>query len=388
MSSHGLSDDQLRAVARGTGCRTAIKELVESRVSRNLLLLTDVVNRRPTGWGRPDAAISTLASTQIEDARTYRELVGDPLVGSWLHRAARNDHPLEREFLHLGNLAVAAAVRLGLDCRVTVWANDGGVTIPTLGTAVMPAVPSGPLEFVVTRGEPRLDEGSSFLPMRRLRPARDDPRFTVRIEDANPYRDGYHAPPSDRLTDAEYREWQKCFAAAWELITGYLHPHAVEIPAGLRVVVPLVDGGDGSSRSGTARESIGAMGATHPASPADFAVTVVHEFQHSKLSALLDLTPLYRLDGTELHTVPWRPDPRPTSGLIQGVYAFLAVAEAWQSFRAIPELAETATNQFRELRGQVDVGYRALATSRELTPAGIAFADEMRPRLDRLLSHS
>jgi uncharacterized protein len=128
------------------------------------------------------------------------------------------------------------------------------------------------------------------------------------------------------------------------------------------------------------------MGLTRPRSAADFAVTLVHEFEHSKLSGILDLIPLYRPDGTELHHAPWRKDPRPTSGLIQGVFAFLRVAETWHKFRAIPGLTETATAEFAAIREQVRVGYRSLTASAELTETGVRFVTAMRPTLDQLLA--
>ena len=56
-------------------------------------------------------------------------------------------------------------------------------------------------------------------------------------------------------------------------------------------------------------DAFGAFGLTRPASAADFAVTLVHEFQHSKLSALLDLVPLYDRGATRavLRAVADRP---------------------------------------------------------------------------------
>jgi HEXXH motif-containing protein len=96
--------------------------------------------------------------------------------------------------------------------------------------------------------------------------------------------------------------------------------------------------------------------------------------------------PLYEQDGSERHQVAWRQDPRPTSGLIQGVYAFLAVADAWDRLRAEPGLREIATAEFVTLREQVRGGYESLRASRELTAAGATFVDAMGPTLHRLLA--
>ena len=56
------------------------------------------------------------------------------------------------------------------------------------------------------------------------------------------------------------------------------------------------------------------------------AETLVHETQHLKLCALLDLVTLARPDDGRRYYAPWRPDPRPAGGLLQGAYAFLGVS--------------------------------------------------------------
>jgi HEXXH motif-containing protein len=58
--------------------------------------------------------------------------------------------------------------------------------------------------------------------------------------------------------------------------------------------------------------------------------TLVHEIQHLKLRALLDLITLTLPDDGSRYYAPWRPDPRPVSGLLQGAYAFLAVSVFWR----------------------------------------------------------
>ena len=119
---------------------------------------------------------------------------------------------------------------------------------------------------------------------------------------------------------------------------------------------------------------------TTPADPARFAVTIVHEFQHSKLGALLDLVPLYAPAGTRRLRVPWRPDPRPVGNALQGVYAFMSVAEMWGHLRADPDSAAEAERYFGAILGQVAEGLRALSAADEWTPAGLRFLAGMRAR--------
>ena len=44
----------------------------------------------------------------------------------------------------------------------------------------------------------------------------------------------------------------------------------------------------------------------YPSTAAEFAVTLVHEFQHSKLSAMLDLKPLIDPADDRRYFAPWQ----------------------------------------------------------------------------------
>jgi HEXXH motif-containing protein len=386
---HRLIPEDLSALASGLGGPLVVRELRASQLSRHLLLLKYVSEKWPADRRDLEAAVETLAAAQQCDLTTYTDLLGDPLVGAWLAsivrrlRSDRKEIPRSRDHFHLGALSASAAVRAGLDCEVMGYADQGRLTMPTLGAAALRGDVDGPVPIRVSGGQSSL-LGAGWQVLRRLTARYDGLACGVSIEDGNPYRNGYHAPPSERLSATEVGRWQDLFAEAWELICRFLPERAAELAVGLRAVVPLVDDGSGAARSGTARDSIWALGLTRPRSAVDFAITIVHEFQHSKLSAVLDLTDLYRKDGTERHFAPWRVDPRPTSGLIQGVYAFLGVADAWRGLRACRELEETATGQLATVREQVRVGLDALEASAELTLAGHSFTADMRKAVGRL----
>ena len=389
MRWHLLSPADLAALAAGHGGAPVVRELRTSQLSRHLLLLKYISERWPIEREGLDSAVAVLATAQQRDPLLYAELLGDPLVGAWLAtttrrlRAAESSAvPLSGDLLHLGAIAAAAAVRLQLDCELPAYARNGRLTLPTVGAA---AVPDGPTRIQVTGGRSVLLE-RGWQPLRRLTASHDGLTATVTVEDGNPYRNGYHAPPSERLSDEEIRHWQGLFTGAWELL-GRFHPgRAAELTAGLRALVPLVDDGSGAARSGTARDSIGALGLTRPRSAVDFAITIVHEARHSTLSAVLDLVDLYEPDGAELHFAPWRTDPRPTAGLIQGVYAFLGVADTWRGLRAAPGLEATATEQLAIVREQVRAGLAALESSRELTDLGRHFTHGLHEATERLFA--
>jgi HEXXH motif-containing protein len=112
-------------------------------------------------------------------------------------------------------------------------------------------------------------------------------------------------------------------------------------------------------------------------------VALVHEFQHSKLSAVLDIVPLYeRSDRTFF--APWRSDPRPVGGLFQGVYAFLGVADMWRALYADPAMSSRAVREFANARLQVADAVATLAGSDLLTSAGEHFVAEMTEAIDDL----
>jgi hypothetical protein len=86
--------------------------------------------------------------------------------------------------------------------------------------------------------------------------------------------------------------------------------------------------------------------AAPPPDSVTLAETLVHEFQHVKLSGLFDLVPLSEFGGDTVYA-PWRCDPRPAAGLLQGVYAHIGIVR----FRGTQWHAETDPDD--ALRAQV-----------------------------------
>ena len=117
------------------------------------------------------------------------------------------------------------------------------------------------------------------------------------------------------------------------------------------------------------------------------AATMVHELQHAKLGALAHLVPLHTADGRARHWAPWRPDPRPFDGLLQGTYSHLALAEYWQMFALDAKeelLREHAWAEHSRCREQIGAVLPTLAGSGSLTEAGRVLVTEMAAHLGRL----
>jgi hypothetical protein len=105
-----------------------------------------------------------------------------------------------------------------------------------------------------------------------------------------------------------------------------------------------------------------------------------HEARHIKLSALLNLVSLCKPDDGQRYYAPWRVDPRPASGLLQGAYAFLGVSGFWRGQQASapePEVRRRAAAEFALWGDGAALVCDTLLSSEQLTPEGLEFTREM-----------
>ncbi|GAA4596957.1 uncharacterized protein BJY16_002192 [Actinoplanes octamycinicus] len=384
-----LGATQFTGLAGGYGGAAAVRALAHAQLSKHLLLIKFVV---ATWTGDPeprDRAVDVLTRAQSAAPEVVADLLTDPLVGAWLARttrrlrgAARSATPLDAECNHLSTVAAAAAALAGIDADLIGQPIDGGLALPRLGRVTVDRPGHPPVAVTVRAGRVDVAGASGWAPVRRLTATTAGQRLDVVLDDLDPYRGGHHAPPADRLGEADVRRWQEVFAAGWALIAAHDPDRAGELAAGLRTLVPLARLDAHSARSATIRDAFGAFGLTRPATAAEFAVMLVHEFQHSKLSGVLDLRRLTDPGAAELHFAPWRTDPRPVGGLFQGVYAFLGIAQLWARLAGVPGLP--AQPEFALAREQVRWGLDSLAGSAALTADGRRFAAGMRAALDEL----
>ncbi|MBO3740077.1 HEXXH motif domain-containing protein [Actinoplanes flavus] len=382
---HQLTSAQFAGLAGGYGGAGAVAALAHAQLSKHLLLIKFIATAWSGDRTHRDRAVDVLTRAQAADPERFARLLTDPLVGAWAARttrrlrgAARSEMPLDVDCNHLSSVAAAAAALTGVDADLVVHASPGGVTLPGLGRALTAEPGHTPLAATVRRGRVTVARQTGWHPLRELTGSAERRELVVTLDDLGAYRGGHHAPPADRLSDAELRRWQDTFAGGWSLIARYDRERAGELAAGLRTLVPLARLDAHSARSATIRDAFGAFGLTRPSTPAEFAVMLVHEFQHSKLSGVLDIQPLTDPASTELHFAPWRTDPRPVGGLLQGLYAFLGIGQLWDRLRGAPGLAETATRELALAREQVRWGLRSLDGSAALLPAGERFAAGVR----------
>jgi hypothetical protein len=135
----------------------------------------------------------------------------------------------------------------------------------------------------------------------------------------------------------------------------------------------------------TSMDAFGAVALTTPVDGHGLALGLLHEFQHAKLGALLDIVPLYHRDDRPRFYAPWRDDPRPLGAALQGVYAFLGVTDFWRVQRHVltgPQ-ARLAEAEFVRWRDRVWRTFRELEDSDRFTPIGRRFLAGLRGRQER-----
>jgi HEXXH motif-containing protein len=385
---HSLTAEQFMALARGSGDAGAIGQLVAAQRSKHLILLGKVGELARRG-DRPDDAIAMagyrlLARVQRLDAAAAAEVIGYPSVGAWaLHviqadSSQAGDAPAEARPSGLACVAAAAAIRAGLDAEIEVPVVNGTVLLPSLGaaSAVGGTAVVATKQAEVRSGDLRVAIRPDAPGWRELRRATAG-SLDVLVDDLDPFRiPATDNEPAGRLTPPQMAELRAMLREAWPVLPA---TSAAEITAIVRVIVPYTAPESGHA-STTSPQDFGTVAMSRQPDKYTCAETLVHETQHLKLGALLDLVTLTRPDDGQRYYAPWRADPRPASGLLQGAYAFLGVSGFWREQRAMapePEVRQRAHAEFARWRDGAAVVVETLLGSGQLTGAGESFAGAM-----------
>ena len=389
-----LTGGQFDDLAAGYGDPAAMAVLRSVESSRVRLLLAAIVEHVDDR----DGAGELLTRITRQHRNVADEVLAHPFVSAWATRCLRrlrSDQPQGAELDYLGALAGAAAMRAGLDFKLTVSTRNGQLALPTVGLAY--GLGSGPATLVGTGAE-LVIEGSAdtvtvpapftvdsiFWCARRELTA-DSPAglLTVTVEDLDPYRTCFGLRAADRLPPAAFRRMAKLFAEAWELIGAHHPRQAAAMRVVLRSLVPLVAPPAGSI-SAAAKNAFGSIAVSLPADGARLALLMIHEVQHVKLSGLLNFIDLYASKERQMHHAPWRADPRPLGALLQGTYAHVGVTDYWRTRRRFSHGtdARTAHFEFAYWLEQTRRAADTLLRSGELTSDGERFVTRLGATLD------
>jgi hypothetical protein len=139
---------------------------------------------------------------------------------------------------------------------------------------------------------------------------------------------GYCAPAPLSAEDVE--RWRTFVDGAWRILVEQDRERAESVGAILDVLVPIPAAEAYRPLSASCDEAFAAVVASLPDDSEQLACTLVHETQHVRLGALLHLVRFVTEDIGWRRYAPWRDDPRPLPGLLQGIYAFIGIIGFWQ----------------------------------------------------------
>ena len=387
---HSLPQAHFDALAAGYGDGVSVSHLIAAQrsVRRALLRLLheraaeDASGTFADGW-------NLLTRLDKSSPAEVDEVLAHPYVRAWAERCLRTPGAMSADGGHLASVAAAAAIRSGTLTELDVPVTGGYVHLPTLGrlrvggvaTATVAARGEGAFEVRAPSGKWHIDEPDpDWQPVRELRAG----RFSVRLEDTDLNRDCHQWPVADRLTADQADAWQVQFEEAWRLIERAYPRYAAGIAAGLSALVPLANDVPGREISAAARQAFGAVAVALPASGAELALLIIHEFQHVKLGALTDMFDLCDRSDQRVFFAPWREDPRPLGAVLQGAYAHIAVTDYWRLRRHMVTgpAALAAAEQFARWRMMTAEAIETLTGSGALTPLGARFVDGMRATVE------
>ena len=307
--------DQL---ASGFGDSSAVEELAQAEASVNRTLLASAGQALANQTTEGAWAWELLQVLDEKHPAAVARAIAHSFFRGWAFQAI--DDPVSTHPATLIGYALAASSYARLAAELPVPLDTTTVYLPGIGRIATVAGKA----ILGDDGEPLQYVAKS----RYLGAGADGPR--VLLEDLDDQRDAFQLPPTDQLSDDEFAQWDAAFGDAWQLIKEQYSEYAGGLGAGLRVIMPLKPSPDGHAASGTARQAFGALGLALPPEPELLALLLIHEFQHVKMGAVLDLFDIYDESDTRLYYAPWREDPRPLEGLIQGTYAHVAVVDFWR----------------------------------------------------------
>jgi HEXXH motif-containing protein len=403
---HTISATGLDALLRGRGDGAVIDELIGAEHSRRLLLLRALYDRSVSlssdSFDSPlslSDAWELLERVQAKSPGAVEDVLMAPGTGTWLSCALRNLRKPPRSAVpawvtlgHLASLAAASAAAARIEFTLTVPVNQGAVSLPGLGSAVLPTdedwttarvtgdqwrmrITGGGGEVVV--GSDRARRVPDWRPTRRVTLGHDAAVGSVTLEEHDPYR-SYSGPSAPRtLSESEARAWQSSLTKAWNVLLRDEPSSLDAMRRGLISITPLPRGERFRPYSSSSAEAFGGINVSLSDESAELAATLVHEFQHVKLGALTHLVPLLRRpekteEPPELFHAPWRDDPRPVEGLLQGIYAFIGVARFWRVHRRAADAARAplAHFEFALWRDAVSSALNSVRRHERLTPLG------------------
>ena len=398
---HQLSEEAFTALAQGGGDASVARQLREAQHSKHLMLVRmvaeDADSSSPAGAAF-HAAYDLLTAVQATDPDSVARLFSLPHIGAWGHDClTRLERTLVPDFAYLAGAAAAAAVRADVGFSLDLPVRDGRVLLPGLGyfhgvgeDAWVRVTSDGKRLSVGNHAEASCadivpdDGGGREIPhwtgSPLIRAVADGQAWEVLLEVADPHLDRYSLPVAAELTAQDVTVWRKQLQRAWRLLVEQHGWSAGAMAEAVSVIVPMIPRSDTDLDSATTPAAFGAIATSLPPDPVIMAETLVHEFQHLKLGAVMDVVGLIGSCDERVYA-PWRPDPRPAGGLLQGIYAHLGVTRFWDVQRHVEAEADDAFRahlMYERWRPTIELSASTLLRTGCLTAEGSRFVEILR----------
>lgn len=414
ITTHKLPAEAFTALVSGGSDTAVVKHLREAQRSKQLMLVhaaaAEAAGMDPgnPGIAAFRAGYKLLTKVQEADPDSLAWLFGLPHVGAWTHDLLEGgNRGLPPDFGYIAAAAAAAAIRAGVRFETDVPVRDGRILLPGLGyfygidqdswvrlRSDGERLTIGTLTEAPCAGLVPDDGSGATIPhwqgTRMARAVAGGRTWTVLLETADQHLDRFALPMSAPLTANEVANWLDCIQSAWEILVRHHGWAADSIAAGVSVLVPLRAPDDTALDSATTPAAFGAVASSLPPEPVIMAEILVHEFQHTKLCGLQDMIPLMEPCDERVYA-PWRPDPRPPGGLLQGVYAHLGIARFWDAQWRVetePDDILRAQTAFERWRSTIEPATATLLRTGCLTPIGTRFVTMLRDAGQRLGSET
>jgi HEXXH motif-containing protein len=412
ITNHLLPRAAFSELAEGGGSPATVRLLGDAQRSKHLMLLYAIAEAAGDEAGGVTASAAfragydLVALIQAAAPEAAAWLLSLPHLGGWVHDTLIHlEQGTPADFDHFACLAAAAAIRAGVPFDLGVPVRAGRVRLPGLGS--LQVADETPVIRLCSDGE-RVTAGDWFAGNRRLlvpddgggaavpgwsgtpviRAGADGLTWTVLLETGDPYLDRYTLPMRTAMPPGELADWRQRVRSAWRILADR-HRWAAEPMADVvSVIVPLTPQSDTDLVSATTPAAYGAIATSWPPDEVTLAETLVHEFQHVKLCGLLDMVPLAEAGEQKVYA-PWRQDPRPAAGLLQGIYAHLGIVRFWQAQQhadADRDGLLRAQVLFARWGGAVGQATQTLLDTGSLTAEGVQFAGLVRARGQQLMA--
>ncbi|MEU7576822.1 FxsB family cyclophane-forming radical SAM/SPASM peptide maturase [Streptomyces sp. NPDC041068] len=409
-----LPEGAFDAFAAGPGTADGIRALQDMQVTLTKTLIAGAVarpgSRSALGVAASDG-LDLLIDLEGRCPDETLEVLRYPFVQAWADRCRCfiSGVEAERDRAHIAGVAAAIAWRGGVTASLPLPVRAGLAHLPGVGALRVRG--DGPTagvslgKAVLTGGEPVMTRRLTAFPL------------PVAVEDLDPYRADGGRLARGRLSDAEWEVWRTALVGAGSELSRLVPAYAATLRAGLRAVVPLRDTAPepgACHQHQVARRAFGGVGLRLPSGPArgaaaDPAATLLCEFQHAKLSAVLDAYAFFAAAEnapttapeaaskttaeTALVSLPWWPEPLPARQALHALYGHVALAELWQA-RSVRntrpigrgEHRDAAAKAHQRYLNRADITVDTLAAEVPMEPAGRRFVAGLRATVDRLAS--